>query len=61
VHAADRGARGDLEFARALMSGMTRIPDSRQTSRHVRNVPLNEPASQERAARGGGDADGVTS
>jgi len=51
VHGADRGARGDLEFARPMipnagsprnpkmMSGLPRIPDSHRKSRHVRKVP----------------------
>ncbi|MET0472414.1 MAG: hypothetical protein ABWZ93_16370, partial [Xanthobacteraceae bacterium] len=32
----------------------------RRGSRHFRKVPTNEPASQERAARGAGGADEVT-
>jgi hypothetical protein len=39
-----RGARGDLESARSLivMSGLTRIPNSRWTLHHVRKVPKPE-------------------
>jgi hypothetical protein len=44
VHDAHRGARSDLESARSLivMSGLTRIPDSRWTLHHVRKVPKAE-------------------
>jgi hypothetical protein len=42
------------------MSALARIADSSRTSREVRKVPKNEPASQERAARGAGGGDGVT-
>jgi hypothetical protein len=41
-------------------SGLPRLADILRGHRHVSNVPKNEPALRERAARGAGAADGVT-
>jgi hypothetical protein len=39
-------------FCQPGMSALVRVTDLSQTSRHVRKVPMNEPALRERAARG---------
>jgi hypothetical protein len=39
-HPVHRGARGDLHCSVNNEFGLTRIPDSRRTSRHGRKVPI---------------------
>lgn len=53
-HSSSRSWCGIDNRRSATMSGLTRIPDSRQTSRHVRKVPepdLSETAASLRKAR----------
>jgi hypothetical protein len=45
---------------RPMISGLPSRADLFMRRLHVSKVPMNEPASQERAARGAGGGDGVT-